>query len=208
MRNRFQCLSKSAHAQQGAVLIVSLVILLVISLLGVANMQSSSSDLKMAVSHRDRDVAFAAAEAALVAAEDWLEGNKPTMAQRYSSCSGDDCFNTSCSSGLCFEGLFQNISNPKTNCNVGPTAGTQRIEFWSDSALDVWSEPAKHKTVAVDGFDNAVKYIVEFLCYVPVDDDDPISESTVEPLYRITAFASGNGDRARVMLQSTYLLVE
>ncbi len=198
--------------QSGAVLLVSLVILLVISMLGIANMQSSTNELKMASSQYDRSVAFAAAEAALLAAEDRLELNTPSRAQQYNTCGGSGaCFNTSCSEGLCFEGTFTDIEDEKLYCTVGPSGTTQPIEFWSDSSLDVWNDVGKHQTVSIEDFDTDIKYIVEFLCFIPVEDDLAFAVEnykSIHPLYRITALAEGNGDRANVMLQSTYLLVE
>lgn len=57
------------HKQRGAVLIVSLVILLVLTMLGVQGMQTSTLEEKMAGNFRDKKLAFEAAEAALKAAE-------------------------------------------------------------------------------------------------------------------------------------------
>jgi len=95
---------------------------------------------------------------------------------------------------------------------VASDAGTEeRVAFWKDSSLDVWNDAAKHRTVSVEGVKKEVKFIVEFLCFVPPDDEtvfEELNSKDGEPLYRITALADGNGDRAKVMLQSTYLLVE
>jgi len=208
-----QKLSALPTTQSGAVLIVSLVILVVISLLGIANMQSSNTELKMATSQRDRDVAFAAAEAALTEAEQWLEKNNPTREQLYNTC-GDsgNCYNATCSEGLCFEGIFVSDPNEKWLCQVAANSGSsERIAFWKDEQLDVWSDTGKHRTIAIPGIDEDVKFIVEFLCFVPPDDSVTFNSSnpgTGEPLYRVTAMADGNGDRAKVMLQSTYMVVE
>jgi type IV pilus assembly protein PilX len=55
--------------QRGAVLITALVILFILTLLGVAGMQSTVLEERMAGNYRDRQVAFEAAEAALRAGE-------------------------------------------------------------------------------------------------------------------------------------------
>ena len=55
--------------QRGAVLITALVILFVLTLLGVAGMQNTVLEERMAGNYRDRQVAFEAAEAALRAGE-------------------------------------------------------------------------------------------------------------------------------------------
>jgi len=54
----------SAH-QQGAVLITALMLLVVLTLLGLAGMQSTILEERMAGNYRDRQIAFEAAEAAL-----------------------------------------------------------------------------------------------------------------------------------------------
>jgi type IV pilus assembly protein PilX len=51
--------------QSGAVLVVSLIMLLLLTLIGVTAMQSTSLEEKMAGNMRDRSIAFQAAEAAL-----------------------------------------------------------------------------------------------------------------------------------------------
>lgn len=53
------------HRQKGAVLVVGLIILVVLTLLGVQAMRSNVSQERMASNMRERNVAFQAAEAAL-----------------------------------------------------------------------------------------------------------------------------------------------
>lgn len=60
-------------AQQGVVLIVGLVLLLLMTLIGTTGMQSTSLEEKMAGNMRDRNLAFQAAESALAAGENYLE---------------------------------------------------------------------------------------------------------------------------------------
>lgn len=61
------------RAQRGAVLVVSLLILLVLTIIGVSGMQSSTLEEKMASNSRDRNVAFQSSEAALRDAEEYIE---------------------------------------------------------------------------------------------------------------------------------------
>ncbi|MDI1279507.1 PilX N-terminal domain-containing pilus assembly protein [Methylobacter sp.] len=63
--------SKSAY-QSGAVLIISLIMLLLLTLIGTTGMQSTSVEEKMAGNLRDKNLAFQAAESALKAAESSL----------------------------------------------------------------------------------------------------------------------------------------
>jgi type IV pilus assembly protein PilX len=69
-----------ARGQGGAVLIVSLIFLLLMTLVGVASMQGTTLQERMAGNMRDRDLALQAAEAALRAGEAWIEvaSNKST----------------------------------------------------------------------------------------------------------------------------------
>ncbi len=198
--------------QSGAALIVSLVILVVITLIGSASIRTSTMEMKMVNSQRDRDASFAAAEAALVAAEEWLELNKPANSQLIDTCgAGASCFEASCSGGLCFEGEYT-TGDSEFACVVGDSSGAaQPIEFWSDQTIDVWGTTSKHRTITVEGFDEEVKYIVEFLCYADDGTGGVFNAANPyegQPIYRITALAEGNGDKAKVMLQSTYMLVE
>jgi type IV pilus assembly protein PilX len=55
--------------QSGAVLVVSLIMLLLLTIIGVTSMQTTSLEEKMAGNMRDKNLAFQAAESALSAAE-------------------------------------------------------------------------------------------------------------------------------------------
>lgn len=61
------------HRQQGAALIIALVILLLMTLIGVTAMQTTVLQERMAGNLRDRNIAFQAAEAALRDAERFLQ---------------------------------------------------------------------------------------------------------------------------------------
>ncbi len=60
--------------QRGAALIVSLIILLVMTLIGVTSMQTTIMQEKMAGNSRDLSMAFQAAEGAARTGETWLSG--------------------------------------------------------------------------------------------------------------------------------------
>ncbi|MGH8413439.1 MAG: pilus assembly PilX family protein [Gammaproteobacteria bacterium] len=68
MRTQSQFRTSSGDPQQGFVLIVALILLLVLTLLGLAAAQSTSLEQKMAGNARDQDMAFQASEAGLSAA--------------------------------------------------------------------------------------------------------------------------------------------
>lgn len=60
-------------AERGSVLIVSLVMLIVMTLIGITSVSTSSLQERMAGNTRDMALAFQAAEAALRSAETWFE---------------------------------------------------------------------------------------------------------------------------------------
>jgi len=202
--------------QAGTVLVVSLIILLVITLLGVANMQTSTFQMKMASSNKERQTVFAIAEAGLREAEKLLEVSPPQRTQIFDSCSGGTCFNQSCNSGQCFSGEYpENAPTLDSDCSLWASSSydasdpdADSTKFWSDTSLDVWDNSARHKTISVPGSSKNVKYILEFLCF----GNQPPPEALVSaggdglPLFRITALAEGSDSRVRVVLQSIYSL--
>jgi type IV pilus assembly protein PilX len=200
----------SLNRQTGVALIVSLILLATVTMMGVASMQSSTSEFKIASGSQDHATAFAAAEAALVQVEQTLAIAPPDREKLLGTCTGTGCFNATCSGGLCFQGLYAN-GDSEWDCKVFDAASAaDRIDFWSDTTLNVWKTSSRYKTIKIERLDAEVKYIVEFLCYVQRDKFTTFSPNTLTeknngaPLFRITTLADGNGARGRVMLQSTY----
>lgn len=66
--------------QSGAVLVVSLLFLLILTMIGVASMQTTTMEEKMAGNMRDRGVALQAAESGIRDAEAFIEGVASTAA--------------------------------------------------------------------------------------------------------------------------------
>jgi type IV pilus assembly protein PilX len=61
--------------QSGVVLVISLVMLLLLTLIGISGTQTSTLEEKMAGNMRDKDLAFQAAESAMVQVETTLDPN-------------------------------------------------------------------------------------------------------------------------------------
>ncbi|MGD8642269.1 MAG: PilX N-terminal domain-containing pilus assembly protein, partial [Gammaproteobacteria bacterium] len=61
--------------QRGSVLIISLIVMLILTVLGVSGMKSSVLEEKMAGNVRDKQLAFQAAEATLREAEQYIDDN-------------------------------------------------------------------------------------------------------------------------------------
>jgi type IV pilus assembly protein PilX len=182
----------TANKQRGVVLIVALVMLLVVTLLGVAVMSGASLDMKMTNNSQERQQAFNAAEAALSQAEAYLMSSTAPALTSYAS---------SCAGGLCFFGT--NAGTPGV-CNVIPASNVIPSDPWTAaSGLNVWSGTTKNMTATTISSDIAVtaKYIIEFRCYVP---DLENGTTNGNALYRITARGYSVAGNAEVMLQSTF----
>ena len=183
------------HNQQGALLILTLVILLVVSMLGMSTIDTSGLEMKMSSNSRTQQLAFEAAEYTL----SWVE-NDIAVAGYFSPASITNvgctaiCFSPACSNGYCFGG-----ANPEhwDNCTVG--SGDEPYE---DGAL--WADGSgKYKLLDIPNSDVVAKYIVEFGCYTRLSSASEKSEFNFTPMYRITAYTVSEGGKARAMLRST-----
>ena len=88
-------LSTPLKQQSGVVLVISLVMLLLLTLIGVTSVQTTSLEEKMAGNMRDQNIAFQAAEAALRDAEADINSTR---------ISGVTTFDALCTNGLCYNG--------------------------------------------------------------------------------------------------------
>ncbi len=100
---------KSRRTERGVALIISLVLLVVMTLLGLTAIRSVTLEEKMAGQTFDRSVSFQTTEAALREAEAFVEANKPTPAA-----------GSACVSGVC-----------------GMATGSS-VERWNDSSFAGW----------------------------------------------------------------------
>jgi type IV pilus assembly protein PilX len=73
-KNLSTCHARPGLRQRGAVLVVSLIILLLLTIVGITAMHTTTMEEKMAGNTRDRDLAFQSAEAALRDGEAYIEG--------------------------------------------------------------------------------------------------------------------------------------
>ena len=178
------------HNQNGGALIVSLVMLLVMTVIGVAAMQTTSLEEKMAGNARDRDLAFQAAETALRAGETWLR----TAAQAIPS--GEvPCIGTT-ASGLDATGCYASDVS-----QIPAWKSIDNQNFWDDPA---WATSYPNTLAQIR---TNPSYIVERLQFM----DDARSgglEAGRPPLqsyyYRITAHGTGGTTDAVAIVQSTY----
>ena len=181
------------YSQQGALMFVTLIILLIVSVLGISTMDTTGLEMKMSSNSRDQQQAFEAAEYALSWAENDIQTNSYSGDQLSSVNCGTTCFDPTCSNGYCFDGSGELDFN---TCilNTPTTEPYESAALWADGS-------GLYRTVTVMGV--TVKYITEFRCYTALDPELPIDVANNTKVFRITAFATGSGGKSRAMLRST-----
>ncbi len=171
------------QSQRGVALAVVLILLLIMTLLGLAAMRGTLMQERMGASQSDRSLSFQSAEAALREGEEVASG-KPVAP-------GNGALGSGCANGLCA------IPDP----NATPV--------WLDS--NVWAAaPMAADTLGTKTA--RPKYIIELLadnvppkgtCTTSGDVSPDAECSGTERRYRITALSDA-ANRAEVMLQSIY----
>ncbi len=180
-------------------MVATLLILLVISLLGMASVDSTGLEMKMSSNSRVQQQVFEAAEYTL----SWVENNLQAIGYFTNgqisngvtggSC-GSVCFTSACTNGYCFSGSG---ATAFATCALTPYT----TEPSADSAL--WTTGSgKYKTLAIPGTALTTKYIIEYRCFTARTQGTPIATSSTQ-MYRITTLATGEDGRSRVMLRST-----
>jgi type IV pilus assembly protein PilX len=164
--------------QQGAALLVCLIILVLVTLIGLTTMKSSALQEKMSGGNSDKSAAFQAAEMALRDAERHIKLN-------LTSVSG---FTAGCAAGLC----------------LAPSNGTSAADSidWESGAVSTYG--AGTGAAALTGQVRQPKYIIELLSEMQPPLGNSIKASSTGTAYRITALAYGRQTNTRVVLQSTY----
>jgi type IV pilus assembly protein PilX len=217
MQNQRMCRS-SRHGlrrgEQGASLVVVMMVLLVVSVIGVAGARLALLGEMSARHDRDSQIAFEAAEAALVDAQDDIEGNPAA-----GSCAGlrqtdvfkspmDDigngvCKNTTATKGLC---------TPAAEGDARPTWA--KVDFLDDSANAVTVPAGTFTCRAFDAGSAGVKparpprYIIEYLKDTTggtqASTNAATSRPEAQPTFRITAMGFGPRLDTRAVVQIEY----
>ena len=169
--------------QRGSILIVSLMILVVLTMIGVSSMTTSSLQERMAGNFRDRQIAFQSAEFALAYAEDFAK--------------------TSINSASIFtnnNGYYAKYDGP-TNLNVFDSTET----WWTGTNSRVLP-------TAITQVRTQPRYIIEYRGDIGEDEGTSINVSGYGQSsggglisnFRITVRATGLSDNTVVILQSNY----
>lgn len=168
------------HPQRGSALIISLIFLLLLTIIGVAAMQSATLQERMSGNTRDRGLAFQAGEAALRAAEDVL---------------GDAVLPTFNNSSPGFRQQLNQSGNASYwentyvwNATAGANSGAR--QYTGHTFVGVAEQP---------------KFVVEQLPAVAkVGESVKLGQLEESGYYRVTARAVGATPESFVILQSVF----
>lgn len=194
--------------QQGSVLLVSLIFLLLLTIVGVSAMNITSLEERMAGNYRDQDLAFQAAEAALLEGEQYIASadREALINAAYTNpaSTGAGTFSSSCNNGLCFHGSFEASSTPVSDCTPGTVKEWEKAGIWTPGGTERFQYADNQLADTVGD----ARFIIEFRCFMAKDPSNPNPDTAVfsqwTPAYRITALASGRSSNSSVMLQSIY----
>lgn len=178
---------KRYKQQSGAVLVISLIMLLLLTLIGITGMQTTSLEENMAGNMRDRNLAFQAAEAALIIGE------------------------AAASSGLTATCPGTNPAGYYLPMDVNCDGTKEALPVWNNAAI--WSDDSKSVKYNTDGNAATIdlvnlsanpRYIIEDMGSTCASAGLPCPSADQRHNYRITSRATGGTTNAVVILQSTF----
>lgn len=195
------------HAQRGAVLIIALLFLVILTILGVTAMTSTTFEERMAGNTRDRGLAFMAAEAALRDARRDINSivvppfpaagaRTPPISGKTGFGDGTDVDNGSCgmagnSMGLCRPTAY--------NAATGMPPAILSVNMQAAPSVAYGTFTGAPQLVGVSA---QPRYTLEVLC-LPRHDDT--LGATYCNFYRITARGYGGNPNTLVTVQEIYL---
>ena len=180
-----------ARPQRGAVLIVSLLLLLVMTLLGLGMSQSTRMQERMAGNQRDMELAMQGAEAGLRASESMLSQRVPDEKVFQDACDNaavqppPDCFT--------FADLFY-----FDTVRTAPLDLAKQTDDW-------WDKYAKEYATTPKSLSRPPQYVNEYY----EESRDVLSNGgsyikSIRDFYRVTARSSGMTDTSQVVVQGSY----
>lgn len=169
--------------QRGAVLAISLIMLLLLTLIGVTAMQVTTMEERMAGNMLDLNRSFQASEAALRTGEDYLA---PFTAEP-----------ATCSSSPCEIWAKQAITVDALP--VDPS--TLDTAWWAANAQEYGDDG----TVDIDGVAQDPRYVIEYHSLVKDSKTLGFGPPTGRVYYRVTARGVGGQESTETILQSTYV---
>lgn len=170
--------------QNGAVLFVGLMMLLIMSLIAVTGMQGATLEVRMAGNSRDSLVALQTAEAALQAGEAFLNNNVINLTEFDTDGTGS-LYNP--------DGLYNNVND----------------ELWKTLIWDA-TDSRSYAGFNPDNVNAAPRYVIQHISATQaapnliVENYGEGQASQTIQLFRVTARGTGGSDNTEVILQSIY----
>ena len=173
--------------QQGTVLLVALIMLLVMTLLGLNSMRGTTLEERMAGNWRDQIIALQAAEAALREAEAAIAPGVALPTQ----------WGFPCPEGQSCAVFAFNNSDPITR-NYLLSDDSADVEQWTDSATTYGG--------VIDGAADQPQYLVEHRGYIrdQLGTGFGTTQDTGRDMFQVTARGTGQTGEAIRILQSIY----
>ncbi|MFO1259229.1 MAG: PilX N-terminal domain-containing pilus assembly protein [Gammaproteobacteria bacterium] len=169
-------MKKIASKQQGTVLIAGLMILLILTIMGIATMNSSTLAEKLSGNLRDKTNAFQSAESALLDAEQWLK-QQPNRPSTTAACS-------------------------LPPCDVWAYGIQQDLDRKSDSW---WQSNAKAFSSTLYGSTSLPRYIIQEEMFIPYElSPESLSKRKGYEFYKITSKGTGSTSDSKVYIESVY----
>jgi len=171
--------------QQGFVLTMALVFLVLLTIIGVTALSTTTLEEKMAGNMKDRNLAFQSAETALLSGEHWID----TQLQKPG---------------------FPNTANGLYS--VDPTSAVANWDAisWTSNVVQYPCSPSLTTGcgTGVTKVNTQPKYIIEDLGEIPDSKGSLVTganyQNTGVTMLRVTARGTGGTDAAVAMVQSTY----
>lgn len=191
MSPRRRPMTSPPRRERGAILIVALMFLVLLTIIGVSSMSGTALEEKMASNLREQNVAFQAAESALRDAEIDLEtaiggtGNRDPMTIATNFPASPDCTGTF-TNGVC--------RNTNHKAQIVTAAGWD----WNSASKTV-AYGSYTGAIALGGVAQQPRYVIEYLS----EKDDATTTPTTR-YFRITARGWGANANTTVTLQSVY----
>ncbi|MCG8383892.1 MAG: PilX N-terminal domain-containing pilus assembly protein [Gammaproteobacteria bacterium] len=173
------------QAEKGAVLVISLIMLVVLTLLGITAMQSTTLEEKMAGNLKDRNLAFQAAEGAAILAEKWLSGKTNLPIEK--------------SDGSAGIWVYNSMDSDAANGVPWWLEADRDASWWAANGGD------GETVIAMGaGLNSQPSYVIEKLPLTTGPSLQAGSAMHSNNLLRVTARGVGGTESAVVVLQTTY----
>lgn len=201
-----QCFEvNTRQSRQGGVsLVVSLLMLIAVMLLGLSATQIALQSEKASRNDRDRQIAFQAAEAALLDAEMDIENSPDPDRSRSAIFSKNDIHSFLPGCGTGDAGIYLGLCAQAAD---GATPAWLAVDFLNDTATSAAVPFGKFTGQSFQTGQGSLparlpRYIIELIAYNRPGESAELATRTY--FYRITAIGFGMRDATRVVLQTFY----